>query len=86
MTRDTQTAKRERTPLSDSGIYRFMRENPLAPTRPEISGLTLGGGIGVILVWVLQSKGITVPDTAAAAIGTVTAQVVHYLISFLPNR
>lgn len=56
------------------------------PTRDETAGLTIGGAFGIILVWWLQEMGCTIPMPVAAAIGTVTAQVTHYLSSFLPRR
>ena len=55
------------------------------PTRHEFNGLTAGGSLGVLVVWALHSKGIPVPEVVAAAIGTLCAQVVHYLSTFIPR-
>jgi hypothetical protein len=56
------------------------------PTRHEGSGLFVGGPVGILIVWLLASKGIPVPEPVAAAIGSLAAQAVHYLSTFLPRR
>lgn len=79
---------KEKVSLSDTSVHRIQTgHRPSAtPTRDETAGLTLGGAVGILVVWAIESKGLTVPGIAAAAIGTVTAQVLHYLVSFLPRR
>lgn len=79
---------RDEVSLSDTSIRRMQQGLgvKLMPTRDEASGLTVGGALGIIVVAMLEGKGVTVPVPVAAAIGTVTAQVVHYITSFLPRR
>lgn len=79
---------RDEVSLSDSSIIRMhdkMRHHGM-PTRDEAAGLTVGGALGIVLVWWLEKDGGAIPAPVAAALGTVAAQVVHYLASFLPRR
>lgn len=55
------------------------------PTRHETNGLGAGAALGVLIVWILTTKGIAVPVEAAAAIGTLAGQMIHYASTFVPR-
>lgn len=40
----------------------------------------IGGAIGVIAIWILGMCGILVPDTVAAAISTLAAVIVGWIV------
>lgn len=55
------------------------------PTRHERNGLGVGAAFAVLIVWILTSQGIAVPVEVAAAIGTLTGQLIHYASTFVPR-
>lgn len=56
------------------------------PTRHERNGLTVGGSLAVLVVWMLTSKGIPVPEPVCAAIGTLAGQLAHYASTYFKRR
>jgi hypothetical protein len=51
----------------------------MGPTT-SVGATALGGALGTIAVWVISELGLTVPDTVGAAIATVFAIVLGWLV------
>lgn len=51
-------------------------------TGPETTvGVTaVGGALGILIVWILKSVGVEVPDTVAGAIATLSAAILGWFV------
>lgn len=60
-------------------VGRHEAKPSLVPTRKVASG-ALGGAVATILLWVIDTVGVTVPQAVAGAITTVVAIAIAYLV------
>jgi hypothetical protein len=52
----------------------------VSPT-PKVAGAGMGGGVAVILIWLIESSGVTVPAEVAGAIASLVSFALAWLIA-----
>lgn len=62
-------------------IGRHEAESSLAPSRKVASG-ALGGAVATIILWIIDTAGVNMPQAVAGAITAVVAIVIAY---WVPN-